>query len=83
MWHPICKLFYEKNKEIVDKLIEQEMILEGEFEEKNSRKLKYGISIEKITTGWSFGICLSHSCGETYIFINLFKIFIAIGKIYK
>lgn len=58
-------------------------ILEGEFEGMSNRKLKYGISIEEINIGWSFGICLSHSCGETYIFINLFKIFIAIGKIYK
>ena len=83
MWHPICRLFNEKNKEMIDELIEREMTLEGEFKEMNNRKLKYGISIEKISIGWSFGICLSHLYEETYIFINLFKISIAIGRIYK
>lgn len=46
-------------------------------------RLKFGIAIEKLWDGeWSFGICLSHSIdGQTYIFINLFKWTISIGKI--
>lgn len=46
-------------------------------------KLKFGILVEKVWEGsWSFGICLSHSFdGETYLFINLFKWTISIGKV--
>lgn len=47
-------------------------------------KLKFGINIEKIWKGsWSLGICFSHQFdGETYLYINLFKWTITIGKIY-
>ena len=31
---------------------------------------------------WSFGICISHFYDETYIYLNLFKISISIGKLY-
>ena len=30
---------------------------------------------------WSFGICISHFYDETYIYLNLFKISISIGKL--
>lgn len=45
----------------------------------------FGIKLDKMSKGWwSFGVCISHSpLGETYLFINLFKCSIAIGKIYK
>ena len=48
-------------------------------------KLVFGIAIEKMFEGdWSVGICLSHSFdGQTYIFINLFKWSISIGRIIK
>lgn len=47
-------------------------------------KLVFGIRIDKIPKGmWSFGICLSHSYEETYIYINLFKITISVGRLYK
>lgn len=48
-------------------------------------KLQFGISVEKIWEGsWSIGCCLSHSFdGETYLYINLFKWTISIGKIIK
>lgn len=32
---------------------------------------------------WSLGIGLSHDSRETYLFINLFKIFICVGKLTK
>lgn len=45
-------------------------------------KLKWGFEIKKMYEGtWSFGICLSHSVEETYVYINLFKWTISIGKI--
>ena len=46
-------------------------------------KLKFGIVVEKVWEGsWSFGMCLSHSFdGQTYLFINLFKWTISIGKV--
>lgn len=43
-------------------------------------KAKFGIKIDKIWQGaWSFGVCLSHGFGETYLYINLFKWSISIG----
>ena len=46
-------------------------------------KTKFGIIINELWEGrWSFGICLSHDGPETYLFINLFKWTISIGKIY-
>lgn len=44
---------------------------------------KFRVKIDKTWEGcWSFGICLSHMNDETYIFINLFKWTISIGKLY-
>ena len=45
-------------------------------------KLKWRFVTEKMYDGqWSFGVCLSHSVEETYVYINLFKWSISIGKI--
>lgn len=51
----------------------------------SERKLvKFGVQIEKISENqWSFGICLSHWEDETYLYINLFKRTITIGRFYK
>lgn len=47
------------------------------------QKLRWGIVIEKIwEKSWSFGICFSHQVNETYLYINLFKWTISIGKLY-
>ena len=49
-----------------------------------SDKVKFGVKIDKLWPGmWSFGVCFSHSGAETYLFINLFKWTISIGKIFK
>ena len=49
-----------------------------------TRKLVFGIKVEKLwESQWSFGACLSHFCEETYLYINLFKYSISIGRIYK
>lgn len=47
--------------------------------------VKFGIKIKKIDyeDQWSFGICLSHWGDETYLYINLFKSSIRIGRFYK
>lgn len=46
--------------------------------------LGFGIRIDDMFPGaWSFGISLSHSMDETYVFINLFKKTVVIGWIYK
>lgn len=43
---------------------------------------KFGIRVDKqLSHGWSFGICFSHSFGETYLFINFAKWSIAIGRL--
>ena len=43
---------------------------------------KFGIKVDKQIKGaWSFGICFSHSFGETYLFINFAKWSIAIGRL--
>ena len=46
----------------------------------------YGFGI-KVTThcedAWSFGSCISHSFGETYLFINFAKWSISIGWLMK
>lgn len=45
-------------------------------------RLKFGVAIEKIMGGaWSIGVCFSHQFDETYLFINLVKWTISIGKI--
>lgn len=46
-------------------------------------KTKFQIVVDKDPKGlWSFGICISHFYDETYIYLNLFKISISIGKLY-
>ena len=41
---------------------------------------KFQIKVDPMWSGeWSFGMCLSHKKGETYIYINLFKWTILIG----
>ena len=46
-------------------------------------KTKFQIVVNKDPKGlWSFGMFISHFYDETYIFINLFKISISIGKLY-
>lgn len=48
----------------------------------NNVKSKFGISISNISKGsWSFGICFSHNCVESYLYINLIKWSISVGKI--
>ena len=49
----------------------------------DSNKTKFQIVVDKQPKGlWSFGICISHFHDETYIFLNLFKLSISIGKLY-
>ena len=46
-------------------------------------KLRFGITCVPVDKGmWSFCIGLSHAWEETYIYINLFKISISIGRFY-
>lgn len=45
-------------------------------------KLKFGIAVDKICDGgWSFGIGLSHDPKQTYLYINLIKWTLCIGRI--
>ena len=44
---------------------------------------KFQVSVCKQPKGlWSFGMSICHFVDETYIFLNLFKISISIGKLY-
>jgi hypothetical protein len=44
----------------------------------------FGIKIDRQFEGaWSFGSCISHGFGETYLFINFAKWSISIGWIMK
>lgn len=46
--------------------------------------VKFGVKIEKLwEEQWSFGINLSHWGDETYLYINLFKRTVTIGRFYK
>ena len=40
---------------------------------------KFGIKVDQTHGGWSFGSCISHLFGETYLFINFAKWTIVIG----
>lgn len=40
---------------------------------------KFGIKVYQTHGGWSFGSCISHLFGETYLFINFAKWTIVIG----
>ena len=45
---------------------------------------KFGIKVDRHFEGaWSFGSCISHSFGETYLFINFAKWSISIGWLMK
>lgn len=44
----------------------------------------FGIKVDTQIQGvWSFGSCISHTCGETYLFINFAKWSICIGWLMK
>lgn len=47
-------------------------------------KLKWGIQIDKINFPfmWSVGACISHMGDETYLYINLIRWSISIGRIH-
>ena len=46
-------------------------------------KTKFQIVINKYPKGmWALGICLNHYDDETYIYLNLFKVSISVGKLY-
>ena len=51
-----------------------------------NEKTDYGFGIKVYTQmqgAWSFGSCISHSFGETYLFINFAKWNISIGWLMK
>ena len=49
-----------------------------------SNKLKFGVKVYRMMSGsWSFGSCISHSFGETYLFINFAIWSISIGWLLK
>lgn len=51
-----------------------------------NEKLDYGFGINVVTHfngEWSFGSCISHSFGETYLFINFAKWSVSIGWLVK
>lgn len=43
----------------------------------------FGVNVDKIEEGFSFGMCLSYEkySGEIYLYINLFKWSISIGRL--
>jgi len=44
----------------------------------------FGIKVNRMFEGaWSFGSCISHSFGQTYLFINFAKWSISIGWLMK
>lgn len=47
--------------------------------------LNYGIGFNKLSDGFSFaiGITVDYDAHEAYLYINLFKLNIVIGKFYK
>lgn len=50
----------------------------------NEKLVKFGIQIEKMYEDqWSFGICLSHWGDETYLYINIFKRTVTVGRFFK
>lgn len=45
---------------------------------------KFGIKVDRMFDGsWSFGSCISHSFGQTYLFINFLFWSISIGWLMK
>lgn len=45
---------------------------------------KFGIKVDRMVEGfWSFGSCISHSCGQTYLFINFAVWSISIGWLFN
>ena len=54
--------------------------------EMEEQKLRWGIVIDKLDkTQWSLGICISvwKEIGEAYIFLNLIKWTVSVGRIWK
>lgn len=48
-----------------------------------SHLTKFQVTVDKKPKGqWSFGAGISHFLDETYIFLNLFKISVFVGKLY-
>ncbi len=46
-------------------------------------KTKFQVTVNKQPKGlWSFGVCISRFHDEIYIFLNLFKISVSVGKLY-
>lgn len=46
-------------------------------------KTKFQVTVDKQPKGlWSFGVCISRFHDEIYIFLNLFKISVSVGKLY-
>ncbi len=55
----------------------------GGYKMNELNKTKFQIIVDKDPKGlWSFGMFICHFDDETYILFNLFKISIAIGKLY-
>ena len=60
------------------------MIISNGGTEMTEQKLSAGIEISKMEKGqWSFGVCFSHYFDETYLYINLIKWTITIGKFWR
>ena len=60
------------------------MIISNGGTEMTEQKLSAGIEISKMEKGqWSFGVCFSHYFVETYLYINLIKWTITIGKFWN
>lgn len=51
----------------------------------DNTKNYFGVHVDKIERGFSFGICFTHDVyfNETYLYINLFKWSISIGLLNK
>jgi hypothetical protein len=49
----------------------------------DENKLRFGITFATMEKNmWSLGVALSHSYDETYLYINIFKLSISIGRFY-
>lgn len=48
-------------------------------------RLKWGVEFQPVQgkNMWSIGCCLSHWGAETYLYINLFKWTLTIGRFYR
>ena len=51
--------------------------------DKTKDPVRFGVKIDRIWEDtWSLGICLTHWKNETYVYINLIRYSIAIGRMY-